>query len=80
MHRADAFTPFNLTTSARTGSARACARDRQNRHNPYEVPSTYLINKNPNHNSLYFNYPYNLRRNWTSQKSISVFEPEQSLL
>jgi len=33
MHRADAFTPCNLNTSARTGSARACARDRQNRHN-----------------------------------------------
>ena len=32
MHRADAFTPFNLNLSARTGSARACARDRQNRH------------------------------------------------
>jgi hypothetical protein len=32
MHRADAFTPFNLNPSARTGSARACARDRQNRH------------------------------------------------
>jgi hypothetical protein len=32
MYRADAFTPFNLNLSARTGSARACARDRQNRH------------------------------------------------
>jgi hypothetical protein len=25
MHRADAFTPYNLNTSARTGSARACS-------------------------------------------------------
>ena len=32
MHRADAFTPFNLNPSARTGSARACACDRQNRY------------------------------------------------
>jgi hypothetical protein len=24
MHRADAFTPYNLNASARTGSARAC--------------------------------------------------------
>jgi hypothetical protein len=32
MYRANAFTPFNLNLSARTGSARACARDCQNRH------------------------------------------------
>jgi hypothetical protein len=43
MHRADAFTPFNLTTSARTGSARACARDRQNRHTCQAVTLSVLL-------------------------------------
>jgi hypothetical protein len=41
MYRADAFTPFNLNLSARTGSARACARDCQNRH----IISGYKVNK-----------------------------------
>jgi hypothetical protein len=43
MHRADAFTPLYSNTSTRTGSARACARDRQNRHREDRVILVFIL-------------------------------------
>jgi hypothetical protein len=54
MYRADAFTPFNLNLSARTGSARACARDRQNRHTMYLIYILINIIFSTNKNPLFF--------------------------
>jgi len=53
MYRADAFTPFNLNLSARTGSARACARDRQNRHKRYALSQLRLWRGQPREEALH---------------------------